>query len=308
MNVLLKGLACLVVLGGAPIVGILIARSGDAVAASPPVDSSKPHAPQSPQPVNDLVGVLLPPQMANMSPRSEGRILAVRVKVGQQVKAGTPLVALDPRERQQDLAVAEAQLKAARAEAAGAGAEYAAASKRAARRNATVRVGGEVVSLVSGEEAAQSHFEAQSAAARAASAGATITAQQAKVDLIRLTLQETELTAPFDGVVAGIYFEPGMTVHSGDVVVRVVGGQGLRARIAVPEESAELLHRRRAELHVEGKTLTATIDQVSPEVEPASRSYLVEGSVNLDNAACGRDCSLLAGREVRASLLPGGEL
>ncbi len=299
-----KGLLALVVLVGAPLVGMLLTRSSEANEAPKDALAKAAPTPGGPQVANDFVGVLLPPQMANLSPRADGKVLEIRAKAGQAVRKGDVLVAFDLREREHDLAIAEAQLKVARAEAAGAGSEYMAARKRAARRNATVDVGGQRVALVSGEEAAQSHFEAQSAGARAASAAAHIAEMKARTDQLRLALQESELRAPFDGVVSSINFEPGTTAHTGDIVARVVGGEGLRARIAVPEESASLLHARHARITIDGKVLMAAIDQVTPEAEPASRAFVVEGSVDLRNAGCTSGCSAFAGRPMRAQLEP----
>ncbi len=301
-----KGLLALVVLVGAPLIGMFLTRKSEAGEAPRDVAKSTSQA-ASARFTNDFVGVLLPPQMANLSPRADGKVLELRAKAGQAVRAGDVIVAFDLRERQHDLAIAEAQLKVARAEAAGAGSDYMAARKRAARRNATVDVGGQRVALVSGEEAAQSHFEAQSAGARAASAAAHIAEQKAKVDQLRVALQESELRAPFDGTVSSVYFEPGMTAHTGDIVARIVGGQGLRARIAVPEEAASLLRSRHAKITLDDRTLEATIDQVTPEAEPTSRAFVVEGSVDVQGAqaACGGvGCASLAGRPMRAVLLP----
>jgi RND family efflux transporter MFP subunit len=295
---------------GAPVLGIVLARAREAAAHTGPTGSgaaaAAPGLATSPVP-NDFVGVLLPPQMANLSPRADGRVLSVAVKLGQRVRAGDVLVIFDPREKQHDLAMADAQLGISRADAAGAGSDLVAARKRAARRNATVTVGGQRIALVSGEEAAQAHFEAQSAAARAASASAKIAEQRAKVQQLRLALEETELRAPFDGMVTAVNFEPGMTAHPGDVVARVVGGTGLRARIAVPEEAVDLLPRHRARLTLDTRALFAAIDQVALEVEPASRSFIIEGPVAVAPDTCAGDCAMLAGRAVRASLLPTAE-
>jgi RND family efflux transporter MFP subunit len=302
-----KGILALLVLVGAPLVGMLLTRKSEAGEA--PKDTlAKAEQAATARFTNDFVGVLLPPQMANLSPRADGKVLEQRAKAGQPVRAGDVIVAFDLRERQHDLAIAEAQLKVARAEAAGAGSDYMAAHKRAARRNASVDIGGgQRVALVSGEESAQAHFEAQSAGAKAASAAAHIAEQKAKVDQLRLALQESELRAPFDGIVSSVYFEPGMTAHTGDIVARIVGGQGLRARIAVPEEAASLLKSRHATITLDEKTLTATIDQVTPEAEPTTRAFVIEGNVDLSGAqaACGGvGCASLAGRPMRAVLTP----
>jgi RND family efflux transporter MFP subunit len=304
-----KVLGGIAVVIGAPVLGIMLARGGtDATpVAMPSASASAPgHADETAGVPNDFVGVLLPPKMANLSPHADGRILSVSVKLGQAVHEGDILVAFDPRARQHDLAMAEAQLAESRAEAAGAGSDLAAARKRAARREATIDVGGQKLALVSGEEAAQAHYEANSAGARAAAAVARIAQQKANVEQLKLALEETALRAPFDGVVTGVNFEPGMTAHTGDIVARVVGGQGLRTRIAVPEEATALVPRKRVRLTLEGKELYASIDQRAMEVEPASRAFLLEGTVELKPDTCGGDCSILAGRAVRATMLRDG--
>jgi multidrug resistance efflux pump len=165
-----------------------------------------------------------------------------------------------------------------------------------------VDVGGREIPLVSGEEAAQARTEVDGAAARTASARAKIAEQHARFEQLRVALDEAALRAPFDGVVTGLNFDPGTTVHAGDAVARVVGGAGLRARIAVPEEAGGLVHRTRARVEVDGRALYVNIDQVAEEVEPASRAFVLEGPVE----ACREsptDCNILAGRAVRAWLL-----
>jgi multidrug efflux pump subunit AcrA (membrane-fusion protein) len=222
------------------------------------------------------------------------------------VTAGQVLVSFDLREMQHDLMIAEAQLKQARADAAGAHSDAASARVHAKRRDAYVTIGGQKVALVSGEEATQARFDAQTASARAASASGHVSELKARVSQLRLQLEQSEIRAPYDGLVTGLYFEPGMTAHQGDVVARVVGGgQSLRARIAVSDDAASLLTRRKVKLVLDDKkTLNGLIDQVAPEVEPASRTFVIEGNVDLDTKACGGDCALLAGRVVRASLVP----
>jgi RND family efflux transporter MFP subunit len=250
------------------------------------------------------VGVLLPPQMANLSSRADGKLVALPVRVGQPVKPGDLLAAFDARDRRQDLAMAEASLKAAKGTAASAGADLVAARRRAARRNGAVEVGGHNVTLVSGEEAAQAILDSHSAAGRATTASAQVAEQHAKVAQLRIALEECELRAPFDGIVTAIYFEPGMNAHANETVVRVVGtGRGLRVRLAVPEEDhAELNVSQRAKLVVDAeRSFYATVDRVSPEVEPSSRTFFVEGVVDVDEAC--RDCALLAGRTVRGTFV-----
>jgi multidrug efflux pump subunit AcrA (membrane-fusion protein) len=128
---------------------------------------------------------------------------------------------------------------------------------------------------------------------------------QAKIEQLRIAIEESELRAPFDGVVSAVNFEPGMMAHPGDTVARIVGGQGLRARIAVPEESGSLLRATRARLTYDDQTLVATVTHVTSEPEPASRAFVIEADIPALTSSCGvgaTGCAALSGRAVRASL------
>ena len=295
--------ACVVV--GAPLAGMALAErddSGGVPLASAPATPSASAGEAAI--ANDFIGLLLPPQMANLSPRIEETVLALPVKVGGAVHKGEVVVAFDQRMPKRELMVAEAQRREMGAEAAVARSALAAARTKAARRAATVDVGGETVPLVSGEESAQARFDVDSAEAKLAPAAARIAEISGKIEQLQLALDENELRAPFDGVVSAIDLEPGMTAHVGDVVARVVGGRGMRARIAIPEEaSALLLAAHRARLVIDGRVLFMPLEQIPPEPEPASRTFLVEGNVEDFERICGDRCGDLTGRTVRASLI-----
>jgi multidrug efflux pump subunit AcrA (membrane-fusion protein) len=297
---------------GAPIAGTILAADVDAPAVPPaPLAADRAERPpaidgpgRGEAPPNDFVGVLLPPRMASLTPRIEEKVLDAPVKVGRPVRRGDVIVAFDLTLPRRELAVAEAQLAGARAEAAGASSEVDAARRKAARRKATIAYGGENVALFSKEEAEQTAFDVQTAEARAASAAARIVETQSRIELLRLVLHENDLRAPFDGVVSAVNFEPGMTAHVGDVAARVVGGRGLRARVAVPEESAPLLaSARRLRLTIDGRTFFAAVDQVPPEPEPISRTFIVEGDVEDLDRECPDGCLAFAGRSARAAFV-----
>jgi RND family efflux transporter MFP subunit len=288
-------------------VGIGKAFAGRRPVVAAPTPSAPPVAADAPAEADPIVAVLLPPQMANVAPRSDGRLVSVAVHVGQPVKTGTVLASFDARDRRHDLAQAEATLRQAQGAAAAAGADLAAARYKASRRNSTVEVNGAKIAIVSGEEATQSVLDARSAAGRAVSASGQVDEARARVAQLKLALEETDLRAPFDGVVTGVYFEPGTSAHAGETVIRVVGtGKGLRVRIAVPEQQYKTaVHASRAKLALDdGRTLMASIERLSPEVEPASRTFLAEGRVDMDADCTG--CAVLAGRTVVAQLLTDG--
>ena len=73
---------CVVALGiGAPLAGTLIARPGAAHGGAPALTSANTVEPV-PASDDDFVGVLLPSRMANLTPRSDGKIVEIRRKVG----------------------------------------------------------------------------------------------------------------------------------------------------------------------------------------------------------------------------------
>jgi multidrug efflux pump subunit AcrA (membrane-fusion protein) len=275
-------------------------------AEAPPHASVLPHVPApAPEATDDpLVAVLLPPQMADLSSRADARVTEVRARTGQSVKQGDVIVAFDQRSRAHELAIAQAELRVLAADASVASSELASATTRAGRRSGTVDVGGRSYGLVSAEEEVQSRAEVESARARSTAASARIAEQSARVEQLRLALQQSDLRAPFDGVVSWLTFQPGMTAHAGEVVARIVGGKGLRARIAVPEAATALLSMHHVRLRWSGREADAVVAQVTTEPEPASRMFFVDADVDAADRLCGGDCYAMAGRPVEARLLP----
>ena len=64
----------------------------------------------------DLAGTLLSPDEAKVSAEAAGVVRAVLVEIGREVKAGDPLVKLEPKELQLALARAESALRQTRAQ------------------------------------------------------------------------------------------------------------------------------------------------------------------------------------------------
>src|SRR5262249_35058534 len=129
--------------------------------------------------------------------------------------------------------------------------------------------------------------------------------QQAKIQSLKVALEETILRAPFDGIVTAIYFEPGTNVHAKETVIRVVGGgSDLRLRMALPEEETAIARvGSTTQLALDdGRALAAKLSRVSTEVDPITRTIFVEGDIDTHGDA---DLTAqLAGRTVRASITP----
>jgi RND family efflux transporter MFP subunit len=242
-------------------------------------------------------GVLVAPAAVDLAATIEGRISDVKVNAGDQVSEGMIVAMLDDKAAKNALAVAKAGLGAAAADASSARIEHALAKDRASRRVGTVNVGGEEVAIVSKEEQAQVGFAAKAAAARASAAGSGAAERAARVEQLKTFLGETQLKAPFTGVVAARYADPGTYVRPGMPIVRIISSSELKVRFAVPEEDARRIRAGAPYVAVlDGRPIPATVSAVAPEVEASSRMVFVDGTVQ--GVAAG-EAAALAGRVVR---------
>ena len=173
-----------------------------------------------------------------------GRMIARDVNVGDHVKQGARLAALDPTPFQLALRNAEAEM--ARADA-----HLHEAKSNAARQSQLFQRG---VNAKAEFEAAQHEFD---------SAEATQKAAQANVRVAQEKLGYTELHAEFDGVVAATKAEVGQVVQPGQEVVHVVRSEEREAVVDVPD-------------HIAANLRPGTGFIVTSEAEPATR---VKGQV-----------------------------
>jgi RND family efflux transporter MFP subunit len=285
----------------APIAGGYIARTNAEGLAKGPIPVAKDAKPVAPDAVTQdaFTGVLLRDQLVALQPAFPGKVQSVFVRVGQHVRAGEAILELDPAEVSISLKEAKASLHEAQGHAYAAGSSAKAAHLRAARRND--KVGG--IALVSAEESAQAQAEAQMARGSAAAAGGQIERSKAHIERLERMLSQTRIVAPFDGEVSQLSVEAGANVHPGETIVRLVGGPGLRVRIAVPEDAASALRGAQfARLDVEGRVAYARIEAIAPEVDAASRAFLVVGTVVSPEQAFSFEYPRFAGKTVRATL------
>ncbi|MDD2047603.1 multidrug efflux RND transporter periplasmic adaptor subunit MexE [Pseudomonas putida] len=150
------------------------------------------------QPINEwdeFTGRLEAPETVEVRPRVSGQIDQVTFTEGAQVKQGDLLFQIDPRPFQAEVRRLEAQLQQARATAIR--------SENEARRGERLRSS----NAISAELA-----ESRSSAAAEARAG--VAAIQAQLDLARLNLSFTRVTAPISGRVSRAQFTAGNIVSA----------------------------------------------------------------------------------------------
>lgn len=191
-----------------------------------------------------------PAGAARLSAPAAGIVLAVPVREGDRVDAGTVVVRLDDRP-------ALAQVEKARHAV-----EF--AEQQMARQTKLKTVEG------------TSEKALQEAAQQLASAKADLAAAQAQ-------LAQVQLASPIAGIVARIHVQPGQTVEPNTVVAEVIDPARLVATVHVPAaEAARLKAGQPAELLLERSTSLAGLGKVlyvSPLVDEKTATVLVRASV-----------------------------
>ncbi len=208
---------------------------------------------------------------------SGGRIEAVRVRVGDQVKAGDTLAKLDTRALSAQLASSEAVVAEARA-------GYRLARDSVERQRTL---------------AAQGHVSTQrvdEAESLAATASARIDAAKAQADTFRVQIDLARITAPFDGVVTARFADEGSISSPGQPLLELVEAGRLKAQIGVPDSVVSSLEAGKVyTLISDTGPVSATLRNVTGVVNASQRT--VAAVFDIDDAS-----SVSAGSIVRLSL------
>ncbi|MDY7230465.1 efflux RND transporter periplasmic adaptor subunit [Hyalangium rubrum] len=234
--------------------------------------------PRPPESAELFVGVVVASTDVSLAFQQAGRLEQVRVRVGDRVKQGQVLAALDVLQARQELKVAHAQLIAQQAEL-----------RKAEIRQRQTRVEVERVKVL-GEQVSRAElenvtFQEELASTEVAISSARVAEQSARVELLSLRLGYMELRAPFGGQVAAVLVPVGGQVGEGQAVIRLLlQEEKFRVRFAAPEHIAGRLQPG-ARVEVLGPTpdtrIQATVETVWPEVDIASRQVFVEASAPL---------------------------
>ena len=218
-------------------------------AAPPPMTVLVQHARS--EEVTRLVvvqGQLEPLRRVEIRAETAGQVVELPVEKGTPVAAGTVLVSLAEDDRLAHLARAEAEVAARAVEVEG-----------FRRLNAKGLQG-----------------ESQLKAAEAALAAA-----EADVKRLRLDLDKTRITAPFDGVLEDRLVERGSLVERGDAVAELVDRASLLAVGQVPQRNAGqvTVGQPVAVRLLDGRTAEGRVTFVASVAEEGTRSFRIEARV-----------------------------
>ena len=187
-----------------------------------------------------------------------GKINARMVNVGDSVRAGQVLLALDPKDVAQSVEATTAQLASARA-------SYQLARDNAARYS-SLYAQGAVSEAV--RDQYQTQLEAASAALRQAQAQANVSSNQ---------LGYTQLVSDTDGVVTALNAEVGQVVAAGTPIATVVRSGEREVHISVPE-GASLSVGQKAQISfwaLPGVEAAGFVREIASMADPVTRTYKV---------------------------------
>ena len=190
--------------------------------------------------------------------RVGGNLVRRNVDAGARVHRGDVLAELDPSDLQLQARASDAQLAAAQAELARAGADRARYAKLAQQQ------------LVS-----RSALDAQDAA-YAAAAG-QVRALRAQRDVAGNAAGYAQLRAPRDGVIAARQAEAGQVVSAGQTIFVLAADGSREVAIALPESGIGNYHVGQSALvelwNTPGTRLPARIREIAPAADPQARTY-----------------------------------
>lgn len=270
----------------------------------PPAPSAAPEAARSaPSPLakgtpEGSLGVVLARVSADLSPRFEGKLREVPVRLGDRVIEGGVVARLDVPALRFELSAAEASLKAALVEEERAAVELSEAEERLARRASL-----SAESLASEEDVSAARYQQKLAAVRLSATRAQLAERRARVEQLRQNSVDADIHAPFAGVIAARYVDPGANVTPATPVVRLLGDDEPFVRFAIAEgEAPSYKVGTPVRAHVGGVDARAVVDKVAPEVDAASGLIVVEARLEPQTTARARPLS----GEVARVTLDGG--
>src|SRR5262245_23265290 len=192
----------------------------------------EPVAPEAstPQAPEQYVGVIFARQLVDIVARSDGRLEAVYVHLGDHLKPGDVIAKIESYAITQQLDMAEASLRSVQAESRSAEVELKDAEVRYSRREGLVKAG-----FLSKEELATANVQVERARTTLEVAQARVAEQIARVRQTKASLANTVIKAPFEGTVAARYLDPGATVHAESPVINMMRSDDLWVRFAAPE-------------------------------------------------------------------------
>jgi len=230
-------------------------------------------------------GPIIVEDQVDVEAQRDGIVDRVLAEPGTPVKKGQLLAALDDRQVSADLEAARAKtrsteddLKNWEAEAKVLDSDYARAEKMWEAK------------IIPQEQLDHAKYKAESDQWDVKRVSELLTNARQSEQSLELELEKTQITAPFNGIVARRYVRAGQTVARNDRLFWVTAIAPLRIRVTLPEKflghikSGSVIAVTPAEDLSSGRHYRAKVIEVSPVVDPASDTIEITAELSGDTS------------------------
>jgi RND family efflux transporter MFP subunit len=247
-------------------------RYVDAAARSAAIDA----APGTSARLDGYAGVIVSGYTAEVGTEVGGSVTEAAASVGARVRAGDPLLRIDPGSSGEDLRMARARLEQQHSAVARAQAELAEASDLV-KRLETIASGVSDRSLV----AARTREQQARAALNEAQAGLGI--HEADIGQQVSRSKKHVIRAPFDGLVVARFVDPGGLVVPGQVVVRVITDDYFVRFAMTPEDARARSSGFHVHVEVPGATapIAGVVSDIQPEIDASAQMVFARARLEL---------------------------
>ncbi|PYR68464.1 MAG: efflux RND transporter periplasmic adaptor subunit [Acidobacteria bacterium] len=212
---------------------------------------------------SEFVATIKSLRSTNIQPQVEGIIREIMVKAGDGVRAGQPLMQIDPEKQQATVAATQSQRAARQADL-----EY--ARQQLARQQKLFDAG------------AVSKAELEAAETAVKTAEAQLEAVNSQIRENQVQLQYYRVTAPTEGIIGDIEVRQGDRVTPSTLITTIDAPEGLEAYINVPLERATKLRQGLTVelLDMDGTVIASNpITFIAPRADDATQSILVKATL-----------------------------
>jgi membrane fusion protein (multidrug efflux system) len=215
----------------------------------------------------EATGQLVAPDHASIAAEVTGRVTEILVEEGAPVRAGEPVLRIDPERRNLERDSARAHLDEARA------------GQREQEREF-----GRVNELLQRGVASQSQHEQAETALKLARA--RVAAAEADLGVLDRALRDANVAAPFDGLIVQRFVSRGEYVTPGSKLFELVALDPIEVEFHVPEiDSGRVVAGQTVDVSVApfpDESFEGTVVVVSPAIDPKSRTLRVKARLEND--------------------------
>lgn len=231
--------------------------------------------------IYEAVGTVQAGITSNLAAKIMGSVETIGVREGDQVNKGDILITLDQRQARAGLRQAQASFSEL---------EQALAAARAAAELATATYE-RYLSMKKEDSVSDQEFDEVAASQRQAeamvsAAGSRVKQAQAALAATKVTLKDTEITAPHAGIITAKLVDEGDLATPGRTLLVLETTSGYRIDLVVPETYIENVGLGQTVLAnipaLNLANLAGTVSTIAPAAEVGSRSFLVKVTLPSD--------------------------